>query len=182
MLARLLAVRVPQDVADARRRRLREAARQKGRHVRATRLALAAWTLLVTNVPRARLTLREARVLGRGRWQLALRGQLWQSHGGVDESHNTKPWRLLCEMEAKLLARRIQHGMVLVGCWAYPHRSLVQAAQTVRTHALHLASAFGGRKRLRTAITTVQRCLAAGGRMHRRRKQPNTSPLSLDAT
>jgi hypothetical protein len=37
--ARLLAVRVPQDVADTRRRRGREAARQKGRQVSARRLA-----------------------------------------------------------------------------------------------------------------------------------------------
>ena len=45
LAARLLAVRVPQDVADSRRRRLRQAARDKGRQVSATRLALAAWTL-----------------------------------------------------------------------------------------------------------------------------------------
>ena len=43
--ARLLAVRVPQDVAAARRRRLREAAWKKGRQGSAVRLALAAWTL-----------------------------------------------------------------------------------------------------------------------------------------
>ena len=48
LAARLLAVRVPQDVAETRRRRLRAAARDKGRQVSATRLALAAWTLFVT--------------------------------------------------------------------------------------------------------------------------------------
>jgi Transposase DDE domain len=182
MPARLLAVRVPQDVTDARRRRLREAARKKGRQISATRLALAAWTLLVTNVPQDRLTLGEALVLGRVRWQIELLFKLWKSHGGVDESRSTKPWRILCEVYAKLLAMLIQHWMFLVGCWAYPHRSLVKAAQTVRKHALHLASAFGGLKRLMTAITTVKRCLAAGCRMNRRRKQPNTYQLLLDAT
>jgi Transposase DDE domain len=182
MPARLLAVRVPQDVAAARRRRLREAARQKGRQVSAMRRALAAGTLLVTNVPRDRLTLREALVLGRVRWQIELRCKLWKSHGGVDEARSTTPWRILCEVSAKLLAMRIQQWLCLVGCWAYPHRSLVKAAPTVRKHALHLASAFGGPKRLMTAITTVKRCLAAGCRMTRRRKQPNTYQLWLDAT
>ena len=45
LAARLLAVRVPQDGAELRRRRLRAVARDTGRQVRATRLALAAWTL-----------------------------------------------------------------------------------------------------------------------------------------
>lgn len=70
--ARLLAVRVPQAVADERRRRLRAVARKKGRMVSARRLALAAWTMLVTNVPSDRLTVREALVLGRARWQIEM--------------------------------------------------------------------------------------------------------------
>ena len=72
LAARLLAVRVPQDVAETRRRRLRAAARDKGRQVSATRLALAAWPLFVTNVPVERLTLREVLVLGRMRWQIEM--------------------------------------------------------------------------------------------------------------
>jgi hypothetical protein len=67
LAARLLAVRMPQDVADARRRHWRKATHARGRQVSATRLALVAWTLVVTNVPTERLTLREALVLGRMR-------------------------------------------------------------------------------------------------------------------
>jgi hypothetical protein len=74
---------------------LRAAARDKGRQVRATRLALAAWTLFVTNVPAERLTLREVLVLGRMRWQIELLFKLWKSQGHVDESRSTKPWRIL---------------------------------------------------------------------------------------
>jgi hypothetical protein len=98
LAARLVAVRVPQDVAETRRRRLRKAARDKGRQGSATRLALAAWTVCVTNVPAARLTLREALGLGRMRWQIALLCKLWKSQGHVDESRSTKPWRILWEV------------------------------------------------------------------------------------
>jgi hypothetical protein len=182
LAARLVAVRVPQDVAETRRRRLRQAARDKGRQVSATRLALAAWTLFVTNVPAARLTLQEALVLGRMRWQIALLFKLWKNQGHVDESRSTKPWRILCEVYAKLLAMLVQHWVFLVSFWTYPDRSLTKAAQTVQKHALHLASAFPSIQRLRQALLTVKRCLAAGCRMNRRKKHPNTYQLLLQAT
>jgi Transposase DDE domain len=178
--ARLLAVRVPQEVAGTRRRRLRDAAQKKGRQVSATRLALAAWPLLVTHVPCDRLTLREALVLARVRWQIALLVKLWKSHGRIDESRSTKPWRILCEVYAKLLAMLVQHWVFLVSCWAYPDRSLVKAAQTVRKHALHLASTFGSIRHLINALMSVQRCVATGCRMNRRKKAPNTHQLLLD--
>jgi hypothetical protein len=43
--ARLLAVRVPQEVADQRRRRLREEARSRGQAVSKTNLKLANWNI-----------------------------------------------------------------------------------------------------------------------------------------
>ncbi len=98
----------------------------------------------------------------------------------MDESRSTKPWRILCEVYAKLLAMLVQHWVFLVSCWAYPNRSLVKAAQTVQKHALHLASAFGSLRRLITALMTVQRCVAAGCRMNRRKKYPNTYQFLLD--
>ena len=179
--ARLLATRVPQDAAAVRRRRLRVAAQTKGWQVRAVRLALAAWTVLVTNVPAARLTLGEARVLARVRWQSELLFKLWKSHGRVDESRSTTPGRILCEVYAKLLAMLVQHWVFVVSCWAYPDRSLTKAAQTVQKHALHLASAFASVQRLTAALLTVKRCLTAGCRMNRRKKPPNTYQLLLDA-
>jgi len=49
--ARLLALRVPQEVADQRRRRLRATAQNHGRTPSAARLAWCDWTLFITNVP-----------------------------------------------------------------------------------------------------------------------------------
>jgi hypothetical protein len=76
----------------------------------------------------------------------------------------------------------VQHWVFLVSCWAYPNRSLVKAAQTVQKHALHLASTFGSLRRLIAALMTVQRCVAAGCRMNRRKQAPNTYQLLLDDT
>jgi hypothetical protein len=108
--------------------------------------------------------------------------KVWKSHGRIDASRSAKPWRGLCEVYAKLLAMVVQHWVFLVSCWAYPDRSLTKAAQTVRKHALHLASAFGDPDAISRAMATIQRCLAAGCRMNRRKKAPNTYQLLLDLT
>ena len=178
--ARLLAVRVAQEVADQRRCRLRAAARDRGRTPSAARLAWCDWTILVTNAPPALLTVREALVLARARWQIELLFKLWKSHGHIDESRSGKPWRVLCEVYAKLLAMVVQHWLLLTGCWAYPDRSVVKAAQTVREHAMHLASALACPRLLGRAIGVIHRCLAAGCRLNRRKKKPNTYQLLLD--
>ena len=182
LAARLVAVQVAQEVADQRRRRLRATARDRGRTPSAALLAWCDWTLLVTNVPPDRLSLREALVLARARWQIELLFKLWKSHGHIDESRSGRPWRVLCEVYAKLLAMVVQHWLLLTGCWTYPNRSLVKAAQTVRHHALHLASALAYTPALEDVVALIHRCLAAGCRLNRRRKKPNTYQLLLDPT
>jgi hypothetical protein len=172
--ARLLAVRVPQEVADRRSHRLRKRANQLQRPVNPTALALAEWTVVVTNVPPERLSLREAFILIRVRWQVELLFKLWKSQGQIDEWRSTKPWRIMCEVYAKLLALLIQHWLFLLGCWLSPDRSLVKAAQTVRRLALHLASDFARLDRLIEAIQTIQRCLSVGCCINKSRKTPRT--------
>jgi hypothetical protein len=177
---RLLAARVPAEVANQRRRRLHADARRRGGTPSARQLAAADWTLLVTTAPAALLSLREALVLARARWQIELLFKLWKSHGEIDASRSTKPWRVLCEVFAKLLAMLIQHWVLLTGCWSSPRRSLFKAAQTVRQHALHLASMLADPAALAAAITVIHRALAAGCRLNRRKTKPNTSQLLLD--
>lgn len=174
---RLLAVRVPQAVADKRRQQLHTAARHQGQTVSAKRLALADWTILITNTPGDKLTLHEALTLARCRWQIELLFKLWKSHGQIDTSRSENPWRVLCEVYAKLLAMIVQHWLFLVSCWTYPDRSLVKAAQTVRGHALHLAAHLGCAAQLVDAIIVIQNCLTVGCRINKRRTSPHTYQL-----
>jgi len=177
---RLLAKRVPQEVADQRRRSLRDEARGRGQMVSQIRLRLADWTIYVTNVPVALMSLREALVLARARWQIELLFKLWKNQGLIDEWRSEKPWRILCEVYAKLLALLVQHWLLLVSCWSYPNRSLQKAARTVQRHALHLASRFGCQKSLCKVIATIQRCLAVGCRINKRKVAPHTYQLLLN--
>jgi len=177
---RLLAVRVPEEVVNQRRRRLRADAKRRGKTPSAAQLAWCAWTIVVTSVPPTLLSLREALVLLRARWQIELLFKLWKSHGHIDESRSANPWRVLTEVFAKLLAMVVQHWLLLVSCWAFPDRSLLKAAQTIRPHALSLASALVYPAFLDHILAVVQRCVAAGCRLNRRKKKPNTYQLLLE--
>lgn len=177
---RLLAVRVPDRVAAQRRRKLKRDARRKGQTVSQSRLALAEWTLLVTNVSSDQLTLQEAVTLYRVRWQIELLFKLWKSVGQLASSRSQNPWRILCEIYAKLLAMIIQHWIFLISFWQHPDRSLTKAARTVQKFALPLALVTHSIPRLREVISVIDHCLAAGCRINSRRARPNTYQLLLD--
>ena len=179
---RLLAVRVAQEVADQRRRRLRAEAKRRGRLPNAVQLAVAEWTIFVTNVPPERLSVQEALILGRCRWQIELLFKLWKSQGQIDAWRSAKAGAILCELYAKVIAMIIQHWIMVVGCWAYADRSLTKAAATVRAHALCLATTLRCAGRLAEAIAIIAACLAVGCRINKSQKTPHTYQLLLDVT
>jgi hypothetical protein len=58
---------------------------------------------------------------------------------------------------------------------------LVKAAKTVKRRALELARSFRRRNRLIETITSIGQCIT-GCRMNRRKQEPNTAQLLLDAS
>jgi hypothetical protein len=171
---------VPHRVAEARRAAIRADAKREGETPSATKLALAAWTLLVTNAPPAVLAIREALVLARARWQIELLVKLWKDQGKLDEWRGADPQRVLCEVYAKLAAMVVQHWVLLTSLWRWPDRSLTEAAATVRREATCLVGAIGRRGRLREALRDVGRCLGVGCRVDKRRGRPSTVQLLTD--
>lgn len=176
---RLLAQRVPPTVAAERRRRLKATAADKRRPVSAARLAMADWTLLVTNLPADRLTLAEALALYRARWQIELLFKRWKQDGQLDTWRSTNPWRILCEVYAKLLAAVLQQWLLLTGLGSAPDRSLAGAAQMVRAFALPLAAMLATPRRLHSLLTCLATCRARAGRTAPRRSRPATFQLLL---
>lgn len=171
---RLLARRLSEEVAAARRRRLRRAAKKRGQTPSKRSLSLCAWTVLVTNVPAEQLSFEEAMALYRARWQVELLFKLWKHYGGIDKSRSGQPWRVLCEVYAKLLAMLIQHWVLVVGLWHKADKSLVKASKTVKAHALHVAAHMASPGGLCRALGVVVRCLRSGCRMNSRVRHPNT--------
>ena len=115
--------------------------------------------------------------------QVELVFKVWKSAGHLAHSRSDKPWRVLCEVYAKLLGLLVQHWLLVTSLWRYPDRSAWKAAQTLRKHAVALASAFvAGVAALEAALQVVQRTLAAGCRLNKRKKAPCTFQLLLAVT
>ena len=173
---RLIAVRVPEAVAHQRRERALTEAKDQGRTLRPDTLALCEWTVIATNLPPHRLSLDDALVLLRLRWQIELIFKLWKQTQALHHWHSTRPAQILCELYAKLLLIVIQHWLLLLGCWDEPRRSLFKAVQVLRKHAFHLLTVLPDWAALLDALTAIlpslARCL-----IQKRRTRPATFQL-----
>lgn len=174
---RLLAVPVPEEVAEQRRARILKEARDKGTRVRPERLALCGWTLIITTLEADQLSVTEALVLLKLRWQIELLNKLWKSHGEVDQTRGQRPARVLAEVYAKFIGMLLQHWLLLTGCWQAPDRSLPKAAKLVRQAARNLAQAMLSPRRLRTSLRALVQRLERAGRQTKRQKEPNAYQL-----
>lgn len=171
---RLFARRLSRELADERLRKLRYEAQREGKTLSADQITLACWSVLITNVPQALLSLTEAFVLYRVRWQIELLFKLWKSEAHLDVSRSSAPWRVLTEIFAKLLGVLIQHWFFLIGCWHCPFRSLTKAAQTIRKFTFALALAFSHPSLFPLIVSCIRSVLSTSCRLNPRRTHPNT--------
>lgn len=171
---RLIAIKVDEQTAAQRIRKLKQYARRKQVTLSAERLALAYWTLILTNAPLDLLSLVETCALLRLRWQIELLFRLWKTYTFLDESESQNPWRILTELYAKLLAVLIQHWLILASIWHNPEKSIVQAALTIQKCALLLHLSIDDLTALHSSLRTIVTLLQASPNLLKRRKQPST--------
>jgi len=174
---RLLAIRVPSEVARERRKRVRKAAsKRKNSCLKPETLALCDWTILGTNLPPETFTLEDILCLQRLRWQIELLFKLWKSDLSLDEWRSQQPHQILSEVYAKLLLALVQHWLLLLGCWQQDNRSLVKAAKVLRKHAFHILAMLPDFTRLvhtlRLILPTLARCT-----VQKRKARPATFQL-----
>jgi len=158
-----------------------EYARKHGTQVTQRQRDWAEWTLVISNVPACLLSLAEALVLLRMRWQIELVWKLWKMQGQVDEWQTENMARILCEVYAKLLGVLLQHWLMLLSCWDDPHRSTIGVSEMVRDQVVVLAHGFCGRLSLTQALRLVCEAIgqAAGRSIVQRADRPSASRLLL---
>ena len=177
--ARLLAQRVPEQVAEQRRGKLREAARKRRKPASQRSLDLCGWTIVLTNVPGEMLSVKEAFALLRARWQIELLFKLWKDQGLIDQWSSQKPWQVLCELYAKLIAMVVQHWLVLAGCWDDPFHSLVHASEVARKRSPVILAALAGQGSLQQAIQHTIAGIRAACSLTSHPSRPSTAGLLL---
>ncbi len=169
---RLLAGRVPEAVAAVRRRRQLQRAQQSGRPVSAAQAERVGWMVRVTNAPADTLSLLEACVLARVRWQVEWVFRLGKSGGGLDQAAGHKPYRVLCALLAQLLGSVVQHGLLLTAGPPPWRQSQVRSAKRVRSAAEALARALRDVVALEQEWTRLRRQLGRVAGKQKRRGKP----------
>lgn len=106
---RLICLRVSEQVANERRRKLLKTSKKKGRTPSQAHLALCDWTLLITNVPAHLLPVMQAYSLYRLRWQIELLFKQLKSIMRIHQSNTGRDSRLRCELYGKLLMAVLIH-------------------------------------------------------------------------
>ena len=107
---RLIAFRAPEEVANLRRKKLKDQAKKKGRMPSQRCLDLCDWSIFVTNASAQVLPGKMVRSFYRVRWCIELIFKSWRSILRMDLSDVRKNhYRLKCELYAKLILATIVH-------------------------------------------------------------------------
>jgi hypothetical protein len=177
---RLIAWRVPEEVANRRRQKLiAETRRKDGRVPSHERLEWCNWTILVTNVPEDLLTPKEAAVLYRSRWQIELLFKRWKSLGLVADLAGSTTARQMVRLWARLIAVLVQHWLLLCTTWNDPGCSLAKACKAISRHAVLLIAAIGDPATLEAVIRRLGDIITRTARKNKRKK-PSTTDLLRD--
>jgi hypothetical protein len=149
---RLLAVRVPDEVARKRREEAIRDAKRRGRPVSQRKLRLCAWNVLLTNAPEALISAGEGWELRRVRWQIEVVFKVFKSGGGLERTQARSRERVLTELYAKLLAQVVVRWVQLASGYVMLRRSAIRTAQKVRKRAASLLGALHSEEGLRQQI------------------------------
>jgi hypothetical protein len=174
---RIVIWRVPEEVANRRRRKLIATARDKGnRPPSRERLAWCDWTIIVTNAPGDRLCPEELGVLYRARWQIELVFKRWKSLGRIADLTGATVTEKLVRLWSRLLAMVVQHWLLLGCAWGDLRCSLYKAGVTIRESTNDLTGTMDDLEGLARQIERIGQVL---GKVSRRdkRKQPGTFEL-----
>ena len=181
LCCRLIAIRVPDEVANRRRQQARDKAKKRGREPSAEYLELLGWSLFVTNCKEEELTWKAVVVLYRARWQIELLFKLWKSHNQLHRGREgASALEFLAVFHAKRLGVVLQHWILVATTWHVAARSLMKAAKLLADEIKEMMQALGDLGRLEELLRRLRRLIENQGKTTNRNKNPSYAQLMDD--
>ncbi len=171
---RVCCFRVPEDVANRRRRTARKTAAKKGRQPSKESLELMGWTILLTNTTSRMIPLPLIALLYALRWQIELVFKQWKSQAKLQKVSGFRKERVLVELYAKLI------GLVLFQFLVMPLRtknidlSPAKAFQRFARKSRALATALRSSRQIQQWMTHLHSKLLKWATREKRKKRLST--------
>lgn len=186
---RLVAWRVPREVAEERRRKKRAEAKKKGRTPTARSLALCDWSIFVTNADAGLIQADMIRTVYRIRWSVELVFKSWKSVLFVHRTNvRSNASRLRCEIYAKMIFAVIVHRLyagIQGELWATEKRelSLDKLWKYVSSKAtdLHLASLRGVQALSKLLMEMVPEIIRTCEKLHQKSRKTSLQMINDNA-
>lgn len=181
VFGRLIALRVQEEqVQVQRQKQLKEQARKRQLPISTRQKVVSQWLVYFTNLPSEKASLPEIVVLYRLRWQIELLFKLWKQQAGLAEWRSKKPYRILCELFAKLIGVILTHQLSVLSGWSEGDRSLVKAGQVVRSYGSCFHLFLFQTATLVNLLGSLARVIRQSCRLNKRQKHPAAFQLCLD--
>ena len=166
--AYLIAERLSEAEANKRRRSIRYRAKRKAQTPSKTLLRLAGYNLYITNIEAHRLTPKQICVIIGIRWQIELMFKSFKSTSKIHVSRSQKPYRILSEIYAKLIALLIQHAILMVAGYRPIQQSFIKTAKYIAGYARGITLSFHHSKTaLLKTLKAIKRSFENGGTFQR---------------
>ncbi len=175
---RLVAIPASAETTQRKRQGIRADARTHGRVPNPRSLALAAWIVILTTVPREQASCWQIGTLMRLRWQIELLFKLWKDQGKLDETRGWNPERVATEWYAKLLGLLIQHWLLLTTGWQWADRSVVKVGETIREYGRCLSLLWSHLQALEQLCLRMTCSIALVGRISSHYRQHSAAELA----
>jgi hypothetical protein len=176
---RLIALPVPQEVADRRRQKAKEKSRRQKTTPNKKTLALMDWTLFVTNVPVRMLSIQQIAILYPVRWQIELVFKLWKSHCGLRRVAGFRRERILVELYGKLIGAILTHFLIAPlrmpeGALTNREISPVKVRKIFGRFARELNCCLNCSTKFQSVLADMLSQIIRFGFKEKRKKEPNT--------
>lgn len=162
--AYLIAERLSEAETNKRRRYIRRRAKRKAQTPSKALLRLAGYNLYITNIEAHQLTPKQICVIVGIRWQIELMFKSFKSISKLQVSRSQKPYRILSEIYAKLIALLIQHAVMLGAGYRHIQHSFIKTAKHIAGYARLLTLSFHHSKTaLRKTFKDIKHSFHKGG-------------------